>query len=124
MKRININEKHLKQIVSESVKKVMNEQYTQGDINNAFQQWQQQGLNQIRNGQQGQQTPVQSMGNENAIYKSSALISKAKYLYQYLMNNDINSASQMLQPISDLLEGIEQDILSHQKDTQYRNSMQ
>lgn len=128
MKRtIRLTESELKNMITESVKRVLCEGYTQGDINNAFQQWQQQGLQQIRNGYQNQQVRqnggYNSLGHENAAYNASLLMSKANYLYQYLMKNDFQSASQMLQPISDLLETIEADLQSHQRDQQYRNSM-
>lgn len=107
---IRLTESELKNMITESVKRVLCEGYTQGDINNAFQQWQQQGLQQIRNGYQNQQVRqnggYNSLGHENAAYNASLLMSKANYLYQYLMKNDFQSASQMLQPISDLLETI------------------
>jgi len=124
---IKLTESELRNMITESVKRVLCEGYTQGDINNAFQQWQQQGLQQIRNGYQNQQVRqnggYNSLGHENAAYNASLLMSKANYLYQYLMKNDFQSASQMLQPISDLLETIEADLQSHQRDQQYRNSM-
>ena len=50
----------------------------------------------------------------------AAFITKAEF---DSMKNDFQSASQMLQPISDLLETIEADLQSHQRDQQYRNSM-
>lgn len=124
---IRLTESDLHRVIEESVKCVLNEGYTQSDINNTFQQWQQQGLQQIRNGYQNQQVRqnggYNSLGHESAAYNASALVSKANKLYQYLMKNDIQSASQMLQPISELLETIETNILSHQRDQQYRNSM-
>ena len=121
---IRLTESDLHKIISESASRLLREEYTQGDINNAFQQWQQQGLQQIRNGYQNQQVRqnggFKSPGQQGATYHASALLSKANYLYQYLMRNDIQSASKMLQPISELLETIEADLQSHQRDQQYR----
>ena len=128
MKRtIRLTESDLHMVINECVQQVLNEGYNQENINNAFQQWQQQGLQQIRNGYQNQQVRqnggFMSIGHENATQYAATLASKSSQLYQYLMRNDFNSASQMLQPISELLETIESNLLSHQRDQQYQNQM-
>ncbi len=127
-RKVKLAESDLHKIVNESVKRVLCEGYTRGDVDNAFQRWQQQGLQGIRNGYQKQQVrqngEYDRLGHENTAYNASLLISKANYLYQYLMKNDFQSASQMLQPISVLLETIKADLQFHQRDQQYRNSMQ
>ena len=64
-KMIKLTEDNLKKIVNDSVNKVIKEgYYTQGDIDNAFNRFQQQGLQQIRNGQYGSQYSGQQYGNQ------------------------------------------------------------
>ena len=64
-KMIKLTEDNLKKIVNDSVNKVIKEgYYTQGDIDNAFNRFQQQGLQQIRNGQYGSQYSGQQYGNK------------------------------------------------------------
>lgn len=113
-----INESQLRKIIKESIQNVLEESgYTSEDINNAFQQWQRRGVS-------SKYKLPQYENFNNAIMNANTLLSKANQLWQYLNKEDIKSASLTLQPISDLLERIEGDLMKYNQQTAQQQGQQ
>jgi len=114
-KTIRMNEIEFNRLINESVKRVLNEGYTQGDINGALQQWQQQGLQNIRQNNGGMKGyTINQVGNsfhdsiplQNTFSNATFLLNKTQKFYQYIMNNDMQSAMTIFGDIQGLVENI------------------
>lgn len=113
-----LTESQLKKIIKESIQNVLEEGgYTSEDINNAFQQWQRRGVS-------SKYKLPQYDNFNNAIMNANTLLSKANQLWQYLNKEDIKSASLTLQPISDLLERIEGDLMKYNQQAAQQQGQQ